>query len=617
MRRIIIVTLVLSVISLFLEQTAGLTPLLRLLTQVIDFTILALIILEIILDIREAPIKSRFLRENLFSVGFITVYLILFIINKSQTLPTELTGIAAGRAAGANAQAAFSAASSAGSTSILVIRNLFLIFKVFGRLRRLTSFLRDITTHPAQTILISFVLVILAGTLGLMMPFATTDGNGLSLLDSLFTSTSAVCVTGLIVVDTATAFTTWGHIFILVLIQIGGLSFMMLSYFTIVLFRQKMRVEDRFVLSYMLEERNMQTITENLKRIVLFTFGFELAGVLILLPGFLKEAPERIVELAGGSTEVLHPLFLSLFHSISAFCNAGFALFSDSFEGFRSNPFINTGIMLMIVFGGLSFVVFLNLQGRLRFLSKLRQFRRKLRRIGPVGTTSESKPEPVKISLNTKIVLIITGILIFAGTFLFYGLEHGRSMTSFSLGDQYLTSLFQSITLRTAGFNTIGIGGLHRTTYLIMMIFMFIGAASGSTAGGIKINSLAVIGARIRSSLRNQEQTILAGTKINEALIHKAFLILVFGISLVGLGTIILSATESMPLVELMFESVSAFGTVGLSTGVTPSLSPAGKIVIIFLMFLGRLGPLTVLAAFGRPAKIRNVTYPQAQISLG
>jgi trk system potassium uptake protein TrkH len=382
----------------------------------------------------------------------------------------------------------------------------------------------------------------------------------------------------------------WGQVVILLLIQIGGLGIMILSFFTIFVFRQSVSVESKLLISYMLSENNMTTLSSALRRIILITFGIELGGALLLLP--LMNVPGAI----GLS------IFRALFHSISAFCNAGFALFSDSLEGFVGNVGVNLVIGILIIAGGLSFAVISNGVAVVRSRFAAAAARRRTRD---------------DLSVNTRAVLIVTGILLTAGMLLFYALEHHRSMAATPTGIQYLAAFFQSITLRTAGFNTVPLGGLTTATYLVMMAIMFVGGASGSTAGGIKVNTVAVIGGYLRSRRRGRSTTVLFNHTVREDQVAAAFTVLMFGVVAVGIASVVLSLTESFSLTQTMFESVSAFATVGLTTGITGSLSIPGRVIIVVLMFIGRVGPLTLFSAFSARSQRVSVSYPTADISVG
>ncbi len=572
---LIISTLLLSIGSLFISQMEFSRNIFLVLSNILDFLILGFLITEVVLEFRLSVYKTIYIRKNIFSLLFVAVFVSLFFYNKA-LLFTSLNFEDSGTA-----------------LLILIIRNIFLLLKVLSRFKRLRTILESIHVHPAQTIFMSFLLVILGGALLLMMPFTAAEGNGLPFLNALFTSTSAVCVTGLIVVDTATYFSIWGQAIILILIQIGGLGIMILSYFTVFVLRRAMSVEDKVLISYMLSDDDMSSISKTMKSIVGITFLIEGVGALILFAGFVKNTT-----LSTGSL-----FFYSIFHSISAFCNAGFALFSDSLEGFSSSLLISGGIALLIITGGISFSVITNLHSVISV--KLRKRDR------------ETLGRQSRITLNTKIVLSFSAILLISGTLLFYALEHGGTLKNMNMGNQYLTAFFQSVTLRTAGFNTVSFGSLAPSMLVVMMIYMFIGAASGSTAGGIKVNTVAVLGSAVRSAWKNEKDVVLLKQAIPSELVLKSFMILLFGVVAISVGTFLLAISENAPLENIMFEVVSAFGTVGLSTGVTSGLSSFGRFIIIILMFIGRLGPLTVLAAASTVSKRLNVTYPRADISIG
>ncbi len=475
--------------------------------------------------------------------------------------------------------------------AILVVRSFFILTGVFQRFNRLSSFFEGISLKPAQTILLSFLFLILTGALLLMLPFNTTEGNNLSFIDALFTATSAVCVTGLIVVDTAAAFTFWGKLVILLLIQAGGVGIMILSYFTIFSLKRKVSLEEKIVLSYMLNEEDMSHIAKSIRTIIYTSLVIEAAGTAILYLPFSR------LGRGFGST-----VFLSVFHSISAFCNAGFSLFSDSLEQFKGSIAVNMTIAALIILGGLSFAVINNLKD-----SGVYQLRKHIR----------GKGSYKKMQVNSKVVLSYTAVLLMLGMLFIYGVEHSRSLKDYSLGKQYLIAFFQSVTLRTAGFNTVSFAGLTTTTLLVMTVFMFIGAAAGSTAGGIKINNAAVIAAYIKSFLRNSRSVVLFNHSIPKEKVLKSMLILIFGITSVTAGITVLSFTEKAGLRDIIFETVSAFGTVGLSTGLTGDLTVTGKITISILMFMGRLGPLTILAAASRNKRQTYIQYPVGNISIG
>ena len=447
------------------------------------------------------------------------------------------------------------------------------------------------TKNPGRTILFSFLLIILLGSVLLTTPYATADHNRISYIDALFTSTSAVCVTGLIVQDTAVRFSYFGKFIIMLLIQAGGLGIMIMSYFASFIIGKKFSISEKLTMSYLLNVNDMRKISSSIVKIIVITFIIELIGVVLLYFDFAA--------IVGHGKKAI---FYSFFHSVSAFCNAGFALFSDSFWQYKGDVSLNLIICALIIFGGLSFGVIFNVFEVLS--AKLKRSITGTHRI-------------TKLTINTKIVLIYTGILLFSGTIIFYAFEHKYLLLEKPIGTQYLSSFFQSVTLRTAGFNTLDISKLQINTILIMLIFMFIGGASGSTAGGIKINTIGVIMSYLRKILKNQNNLIIMKHHIRKRTVNKAFLLVFLGLSVIFTGTLILSVTENFALEKILFEVVSAFGTVGLSMGITFYLSLIGKMVIIVIMFVGRIGPLTLILALSYKEKVTEIKYPEGNILIG
>ena len=587
-RPIVIITLVLSVTALFIEQAANVagsggsfgssileSSFFRWIFTGINYAVLLLLILEFVLEYRSAPYKWVYFKRNTFPLIFTGFYIVLFVYNNILTLLVSTEAI------------------DQLPMAIVIIRSIFVLLRVFSRLRRLSAFIEEITTHPAQTIIISFLLAILIGSLLLMMPFTAMENEGLSFVDALFTATSAVCVTGLVVVDTATAFSLYGKLIILVLIQIGGLGIMILSYFTIYILRRSVSIEDKMLISYILSERDMTKLSRSLKNIIYTTLVIEAVGSILLSFGMRIQA--------GGS--ISKAILLGIFHSVSAFCNAGFSLFSDSLQGFSSNRFVVFVIAGLIISGGLSFAVLTNL--RVRFFTRVKNF------------LYRRKEQIPKLSFNSRIVLILSVFLLISGTLIIYGVEHKNTITNLPLGEQYLAAFFQSVTLRTAGFNTMAIHDLRPAMYFAMALFMFVGGASGSTAGGIKVNTLAVLFAFLPASVRYRQSVSIGRTSVPTTLVLRAFQILLFGVIVVAFGTVLLSLFEDIATEKIMFEVISAFGTVGLSAGITGDFSIGGKLVIIPLMFMGRLGPLTILAAASLSVRKPRVEYPRGEIAIG
>jgi trk system potassium uptake protein TrkH len=454
--------------------------------------------------------------------------------------------------------------------------------KFIIRIERLRNIFRSFRVSPAQLILVSFATIILLGSFLLYLPYSRAEGVELNYIDALFTSTSAVCVTGLIVVDTGTAFSRIGQTFLILLIQIGGLGIMTIAAFIQVSLGSQMSLSGRFSTASLLDQGDLKNLFSIIRAIVLITFIFESVGILLFIPHFMAQFDIG-----------LRALFYSIFHAISAFCNAGFSLYSESFMNSSSNIGVNLILMWLIVSGGLGFTVLLNL-GR-----------------------KSLRWESARIGVQSRIVLITTGFFIFFGAMNFFLLERTHILTSLRPHERFVASLFQSVTTRTAGFNTVKTGSLRPITLFMMSILMFIGASPGSTGGGIKTTTFFILILSIITILRDQRFNTIFRRRIPYQVVNRAFAILVAAIALIISGTLLLGYSQPFTLIQVYFETVSAFGTVGLSTGITPHLNNFGKIVIMILMFIGRLGPLTMVLAIGNLQGTRLVTYPEERIMVG
>lgn len=469
----------------------------------------------------------------------------------------------------------------------------------------MNRFLQLLWEQPARLVVLSFAGVIAVGTSLLMTPAASAGDETLGLLDALFTATSAVCVTGLIVVDTPVFFSFFGQLVILALIQTGAVGIIAFSMGALSLFRQRMSLGESELLSYMLNERNFSALTEKLRLVLVVTFGLELAGAAVLA-----------VAMAEYAQNVGQAIWLGVFHSVSAFANAGFALFSDSLERFVGNPVVNFTVMALIVGGGIGFgtIAILNPvateRTHLASVTRRTVLRRYIRHI--VFRLRGAWGVGARVALTGTIILLV------GGTFLIYLLERGQTLSMPSLPQRYLAALFQSVTLRTAGFNTIPMGALGRTTLLVMIPFMFIGGASGGTAGGIKVGTAAILVAEVRRTVTGARDTMVFGRRIDPRIVGQAVVVTIIGVVVAGIAVVILAMSEAhVALEELLFEAFSAIGTVGLSTGITSSLSAVGRIVIIVLMFIGRLGPLTLLSVFRPRIQKQRLQYPEAELPVG
>ncbi|MEL7567295.1 MAG: TrkH family potassium uptake protein [Dehalobacterium sp.] len=430
--------------------------------------------------------------------------------------------------------------------------------------------------------MLGFFTIIFFGALLLMLPHAVINGKGLSFLDALFTATSAVCVTGLVVVDTGTTFTTFGQIVILLLIQIGGLGFMTFATLFAILLGRKINLKERLLLQEALNQVTLEGIVRLAKYVIQISFCIEVIGAAILTLRWGVEA--------GWSKGI----FLGIFHSISAFNNAGFDIMGgfSSMTAYTGDPIVNLTIMFLILTGGFGFVV----------LAELYEKRR------------------IKLSLHSKVVISTSFILVVFGAITIFALEFNNPLTLSNLDPaaKILASIFQSVTPRTAGFNTVNIADLRDTTLLIVLILMFIGASPGSTGGGIKTTTFLAIVLSVVSTLKGKCHVTLSERTLPKGITNKAIAITTLAIILVFFTTLVLTITEEADFLTLLFESVSAFGTVGLSMGITPQLSSLGKIAIIFTMFCGRLGPLTLAFALSQNKdKIVQIKYPDERIIIG
>jgi trk system potassium uptake protein TrkH len=441
-------------------------------------------------------------------------------------------------------------------------------------------------TSPQRLLVTVFGLAIFVGTLLLLLPWAHAPGK-VGLLDAFFTATSAVCVTGLIVVDTATDYTVFGQCVILILIQIGGLGIMTFAAIAFELGGARMPLAQQAALEDSFFQRDVAVeFSQMFRRILKLVFIIEGFGAILL---FLALSLEKPVE---------HAAWSAVFHTVSAFCNAGFSIYTDSLIGVRGNALAMTAVMLLIVLGGLGHVVLLELY---------RDGRRIWRGL--------PKQKPHRFSLHSRVVLTTTGALIIGGMLflVIFDADGGSDRSGFFSG-----ALFQSITARTAGFNTVDIAALPLSSLMFIVILMVIGGSPGSCAGGIKTTTFAIWLARIRTALHGQEDVTLMDRMIPRELVLRAVALIGLTILWNGAGVILLSALQpaGTALKDIVFEQVSAFGTVGLSTGLTAKLTTASRLWIIATMFVGRLGPLTMVFSFLTTSRPR-VGCPEGRVMIG
>ncbi|MDP8242728.1 MAG: potassium transporter TrkG [Candidatus Hinthialibacter antarcticus] len=445
--------------------------------------------------------------------------------------------------------------------------------------------------NPFSLPIILFAVVILLGAFALQLPVCSS-GDAIPFIDALFTSASATCVTGLIVLDTSGDFSRTGQCVILLLIQLGGLGIMTYASLIFYLWRRRISLRDRAAVGSALLNDTSFNLGRFLLQIVFGCFLIELVGAGLLYAA----SPSGF------------PLFSALFHSVSAFCNAGFSLNPNSLIDFRGNLAVNLVLIALIVLGGLGFAVLLELLDVSR------------------GVFAKDKTAPLRLSWHSSITVKMTWILILFGWVGLFITERLQGPDPLGLSDSVITALFQSVTCRTAGFNSIDISQMTNLSLMIMLLLMFVGGSSGSCAGGIKTTTFAALLSFIRSQLLGRKQVVIGRFALSELELNKTLSLTVFALAVILGGAFLLTFTDGAhtphssaggTFLEILFEVVSAFATVGLSTGITPSLSTAGKCIIILLMFIGRLGPIVFLSMIAEWRREPRYQWPENTMMIG
>ena len=449
---------------------------------------------------------------------------------------------------------------------------------------------------PMRRIAFSFFMVLLVGSFLLACPFSN---HGVApYIDHLFVATSATCVTGLVPFVVADQYTFIGQLVIILLIQIGGLGFLTLLNMFIYALRKKLTYTNKIIMQEALNQNSMASIGIYIKRVIKYTAFFELVGALLLSIVFVPEYG------------VLKGLYYGLWHSISAFCNAGFDILgANSLIPYQTHILMNFTIAGLIIAGGLGFVVWIDLRMSWQHYKENFKF-------------FKLKTFFASLSLHTKIVLFSTILLLLSGTLVILFLEYNNPGTlgPLSLGDKILASFFQSTTTRTAGFASVNMVALHDSTKLFMSILMFIGGSPAGTAGGIKTVTLVIALMYIYSLQNGNENVTMFKRRIDNQVVKRSLTIAILSFFICSLGLFILSMNEGADFIDLIFEVFSAFGTVGLSASLTPTLTVLGKIVIIILMFIGRIGPLTMVFVFAKKYKQKkgqDIMYPVGDVLIG
>ena len=438
--------------------------------------------------------------------------------------------------------------------------------------------------NQVQYIALGFFFIILAGSLILTLPIASQSGEWTPFLDSMFTATSATCVTGLVVYDTFTHWNVFGQLVILLLIQIGGLGFITVGVGFSMALRRRIGLRQRDLLKESINAMEIGGIVKLLRKIFIGTALCEGVGALLLATRFIPEFG------------LVKGIYYSIFHAISAFCNAGFDLMGGqqpyaSFTAYATDPVINITLMLLIIVGGLGFVVWSDVV--------LKRFRWK------------------NYCLHTKMVISVTLLLIFGGALFLFLFEQGGTISGMSTGDQILASLFGSVTARTAGFNTVDTGALQPESKLLTIALMFIGGSPGSTAGGVKTTTIAVILIYVISNLRGESGCNVFHRRIGDEVIKRASMVFCLNLFLGLISVTLILATSNLRMSDVLFEVYSAISTVGMTTGITRDLNVVGRIVIIILMYCGRIGSMTFALSLVAKPEAKGLSLPEEKITIG
>ncbi len=433
---------------------------------------------------------------------------------------------------------------------------------------------------PPQILAIGFGLLILVGAIILNLPISSKSGESIGFINALFTSASAVCVTGLTVVNTLEHWTTFGHVVIIVLIQMGGLGFMTMATVVALFLGKRITLKERLVIKEQLNQDSMSGLVKLTKYVIYATLSIEFVGAMVL--------STRLVPIYG----IKKGVWYSVFHAISAFCNAGFDLFGDSLAPYVGDTVLNLTIAFLIIIGGLGFAVYIDIMRKKNFKD---------------------------LNLHSKLVIIITTSLLIIGTISIFLVEYDNPGTfkNLSLYQKTLAAFFQSTITRTAGFYSVPLSNLHESTVFIMIILMFIGGSPGSTGGGIKTTTFGVLFLSTRAVIKGDEDVVVFRKTIPDEVIHRALALVSISMALILIVSLVLTLTEDANFIDILFESTSAFATVGVSRDLSPNLSSIGKVLISTTMYMGRVGPLTMALAFASKRKGTNYKYSEGNILVG
>ena len=440
--------------------------------------------------------------------------------------------------------------------------------------------LKNFELNPPRVLALGFASLIIIGALLLNLPIATANNESIGIINALFTAASAVCVTGLVVVNTAEFFSTFGQVIIIILIQIGGLGFMTMATLGALVIGKKISLKERLVIKEQLNLGSLSGLVKLTKYVIIVTFVIEAIGTLLL--------STRFIPIYG----IKEGLWFAMFHSISAYCNAGFDILGNSFVPYANDIVINLTLSALIILGGLGFSVYVD-------ISKNRKFER--------------------FQLHTKLVIWISTILILVGMIIFLVIEWNNPSTigNLSFSQKMLPAFFQSVVTRTAGFNSLDISLIKDTSAFLFIIFMFIGGSPGSTAGGIKTTTFGAIALTTISIIKGDKDVVAFKKRIPDNVINRSLAIVSVAMALIIMVSFVLTITEDVAFLEVLFETTSAFATVGLSRGITGDLTDIGKIIITLTMYMGRVGPLTMAFAFAQRSKHTKLRYAEGNVMVG
>jgi len=560
----------LAFVSLFMKYGFHISEQLLVGLVILDECIAGLFVLIILTNFFISENKWEFVKESPVEIALMTLFLVTIVLE--EVISIEEPHYLLLRSTSHNFIKLY-----------FIVIQIYIIFNGILALTRAREKWLYLSLSPARIMVISYLLVILIGTLVLKLPKATYDG--ISWIDAFFTSTSAVCITGLTTVNISQVFTFEGQVMIMIIIQLGGLGIITLTSFIALFMQRGLRLRDQLIVQEIFDSENFSSLSSILKAVIGITFMTELLGAIGLY-------------FAWGNLGLgdFDRIFYSLFHSVSAYCNAGFSVFPNGLEsaGFDFNNISLVIIMVLIVSGGIGFYTYSDIFniGELRFNRKK------------------------GLALQTKIILIATLVLILVGAVSIWAIEK-PSWEGLSGGQQLMNAFFMSITARTAGFSTLPVGNLAVPALMILVLLMYIGGAPNSSSGGIKITTMVAVLASIRSYISGKDSVDIGWNNIPLRTIKRSLIVILVSFMLIFFAQLALTISEDQDFLDLMFETISAFGTVGLSRGITPELSVAGKIVISIVMFAGRIGLFTFAIAMVEDKNKTGYQFPEVSLMVG